>query len=57
MREVRWLVTRANSEVEDIGAERLSVDGGALVFYDAGGNVALAVAPGQWIELCEAGYE
>ena len=49
----RWLVERPNDEYDDVGADAWRVESGALVFYDAQGDRALAYAPGTWLYVCE----
>ena len=59
MRQVRrWLLTRADGKTEDVGAPNVEVlDSGALRFSMENHATVLIVAPGQWVEVCEAGYE
>lgn len=47
MADRRWLVN-TNGELDDVGAENMSVSpAGALTFYN-GNTLAVAYAPGAW---------
>lgn len=35
------------------GSDRIFVDGGAVIFYDAADNIILAVGPGEWVEVVD----
>jgi hypothetical protein len=54
---LRWDVTTKYGEVEDIGANTSSVIEGSLLFYDKEGNLAVAYAPGTWLNAMLTGPE
>lgn len=43
----RWIVETAAGESEDVGADSMSVNGGALLFY-VKNELILAYGPGRW---------
>ena len=55
MSETRWFVSMSPSYTEakfsDIGAHAMNIEHGALVFYDATGEITIALAPGTWVEV------
>jgi hypothetical protein len=53
---VRWIVTVANGEMEDVGADSAAIVDGALLFIK-GGVAILGYAAGEWKIFTEAGYE
>jgi hypothetical protein len=50
----RWDVELHDGEFHDVGATRLDVDGGCLVFYDANGAVLVAYSARRWVAVNQA---
>lgn len=53
--DARWLVEvvskNGDTSFEDVGAPRVDVVGGALVFSNADGNVSFIRAAGSWVTV------